>query len=231
MREIRYCLPVLATTAILSACAGNRSRGTATASSSTPTSITATAAPPPGGRGNARSGPASGGAIGRVGSVSTSSFALSTSAGVNLTVNTVPSTTYRKGARSTSASAVTTGQDVLVLGTTDGTTITATQIVVQRTHGSGSAAAPAAAVIPFQRGTPAARQVGQIPARYRQGSGTIISGTAATEATKAALGAYPGGLIDRVVQIADGEYEVHNIGVGWPHHIFIDQKFKFVGAD
>jgi hypothetical protein len=27
-----------------------------------------------------------------------------------------------------------------------------------------------------------------------------------------------------------GEYEVHYIGVNWPHHIFVNQDFKVVGA-
>jgi hypothetical protein len=87
-------------------------------------------------------------------------------------------------------------------------------------------------VIPFQRGSStASKQVGQIPANYSEGSGTIVSGTTANKATKAALAAYPGGVVDRVVKISDGEYEVHSIGVNWPHHIFVDQSFKVVGAN
>jgi hypothetical protein len=87
-------------------------------------------------------------------------------------------------------------------------------------------------VIPFQRGAPTtSKQVGQIPANYREGSGTIAGGTTANRATEAALAAYPGGVVDRVVQLSNGEYEVHNIGVNWPHHIFVDQDFKVVGAD
>jgi hypothetical protein len=73
-------------------------------------------------------------------------------------------------------------------------------------------------------------QVGEIPANYGQGSGTIISGTAASKATEAALAAYPGGVVDRVVKLSNGEYEVHNIGVNWPHHIFVSKSFKVVGA-
>jgi hypothetical protein len=65
------------------------------------------------------------------------------------------------------------------------------------------------------------KQVGEIPANYTQGSGTIVSGTKANAATEAALAAYPGGIVDRVVQLSNGEYEVHNIGVSWPHHIFV----------
>ena len=173
---------------------------------------------------NARSGPAAGGASGTVTSVTTSGFTMSTSAGQKVTVNEASSTTYQKGTSSTAASAVTTGESVLVLGTTSGTTITATQVVVQPTDGGGSAASAAAGVIPFQRGaTSASKQVGQIPADYSQGSGTIVSGTTANKATEAALSAYPGGVVDRVVKLSDGEYEVHYIGVNWPHHIFVNQ--------
>jgi hypothetical protein len=87
-------------------------------------------------------------------------------------------------------------------------------------------------VIPFQQGAPStSKQVGQIPANYTQGAGTIVGGMAATKATEAALAAYPGGVVDRVVQLSDGEYEVHNIGVNWPHHVFVTQDFQVVGAN
>jgi len=163
--------------------------------------------------------------------VSTSSFTMSTSAGVQVTVNEASSTSYQKGTSSASASAITTGEPVLVLGTTSGTTITAAQVVVQPT-GGGSATSSAAGVVPFQRGSATtSKQVGQIPPSYRQGSGTIVSGSAANKATEAALAAYPGGVVDRVVKLSNGEYEVHNIGVNWPHHIFVNQDFKVVGAD
>jgi hypothetical protein len=157
---------------------------------------------------------------------------MSTSAGQKVTINEASSTTYQKGTSSTSASAVATGDSVLVLGTTSGTTITATQVVVQPTNGGGSVASAAAGVVPFQRGaTSASKTVGQIPAGYRQGSGTIVSGTTANKATEAALSAYPGGVVDRVVKLSDGEYEVHYIGVNWPHHIFVNQDFTVVGAN
>ena len=173
-----------------------------------------------------------GGASGTVGTVSTSSFTMTTWAGQKVSVDEASSTTYQKGASPTSASAITTGEDVLVLGTTSGTTITATQVIVQPIEGSGSSASSAAGVIPFQPGAPStSKQVGQIPASYSQGSGTIVSGTTANQATEAALSAYPGGIVDRVVQLSTGEYEVHNIGVNWPHHIFVNQDFTVVGAN
>jgi hypothetical protein len=179
---------------------------------------------------NARSGPAAGGVVGTVTSVSTSSFTVSTSAGQKVTVKKASSTTYRKGTSATSASAVKKGKPVLVLGTTNGTTITAAQVVVQPVSG-GSATYSPSKVVPFKRGAPStSKQDGQIPANYSQGSGTIVSGTAANKATKAALAVYPGGVVDRVVKLSNGEYEVHNIGVNWPHHIFVNQSFKVVGA-
>ncbi|HVS04604.1 MAG TPA: hypothetical protein VHK65_00355 [Candidatus Dormibacteraeota bacterium] len=111
-------------------------------------------------------------------------------------------------------------------------TITATQVIVQPTGDGGSATSSAAGAIPFQRGAPtASKQVGQIPPNYRQGSGTIVSGTTANRATEAALAAYPGGVVDRVVKLSNGEYEVHYIGVNWPHHVFVNQDFTVVGAD
>jgi hypothetical protein len=118
-----------------------------------------------------------------------------------------------------------------VLGTVNGTAITAGQVIMQPTSSAGSATS-SAAVVPFQRGAPStSKQVGQIPPGYSQGSGTIVSGTSANTATEAALAAYPGGIVDRVVKLSNGEYEVHNIGVSWPHHIFVNQSFTVIGAD
>jgi hypothetical protein len=183
-----------------------------------------------GGGSNARSGPAAGGSSGTVDSVSKSSFTISTSAAQTVTVKKVSATRYEVGTRLTSASAVTKGESVLVLGITSGTTITASQVIVEPADSVGSTAA--SGVVPFQRGAAStSQQVGQIPADYSEGSGTIVSGTAANKATKAALAAYPGGIVDRVVKLSNGEYEVHNIGVNWPHHIFVNQDFKVIGAE
>jgi hypothetical protein len=207
---------------------------TATASNGSGAAATATSPAAPsgrpalGGRGfNARSGPAAGGAVGTVASVSGSSFTLSTSAGQTVAVNKASSTTYRKGTSSISANAIKKGESVLVLGTVSGPTITASQVIAQPTTTSA-----ATRVVPFQRGAPStSKQVGQIPATYTQGSGTIVSGTKANKATEAALAAFPGGIVDRVVKLSNGEYEVHNIGVNWPHHVFVNQSFKVVGAN
>jgi hypothetical protein len=110
------------------------------------------------------------------------------------------------------------------------TTIKATQVIVET--GGGSEPATAATVVPFQQGSPTtAKQAGTVPARYTEGSGTIVSGTAATKATEAALAAYPGGVVDRVVKLSNGDYEVHQIGVNWPHDVFVNQDFKVIGAE
>ncbi len=211
---------------IVSATATNSSAG-ATA----PASLSATSALPGRGGSNARSGPAAGGATGAVASAPGSSFTLTTSAGEMVTVKQVSSTRYRKRTSPIAASAIKKGESVLVLGTTDGATITASEIIVQPT-GSGSGTSAGSAVVAFQRGAPSAsKQVGQIPANYTEGVGTIAGGANANKATEAALAAYPGGIVDRVVKLGDGECEVHNIGVNWPHHIFVNQDFKVVGAD
>jgi hypothetical protein len=157
---------------------------------------------------------------------------MTTSAGQKVIVDEASSTTYEKGTSSTSASAITTGEPVLVLGTVNSTTITATQVTVQPAGSEGSAASSAAGVVPFKQGAPAtSKTVGQIPADYTQGSGTLASGTTANKATEAALAAYPGGVVDRVVELSGGQYEVHYIGVNWPHHIFVNQDFKVIGAN
>jgi hypothetical protein len=151
--------------------------------------------------------------------VSTSGFTLTTPGKQKVTVTKVsPATVVKKG------------KSVLVLGTVNGTTIIASKVISQAT--SGSAKSSEAGVVAFQQGTPSlAKQAGQIPANYSQGSGTIVSGKEANKATEAALAAYPGGIVDRVVKLSNGEYEVHNIGVNWPHHIFVKQNFKVAGAD
>ncbi|MFC4996226.1 hypothetical protein ACFPIJ_00085 [Dactylosporangium cerinum] len=111
-----------------------------------------------------------------------------------MTVNEASATTYQKGTSATSASAIAAGETVLVLGTTNGTTITATQGIVQPAGDYGSAASSAAGVVPFQRGAPTtAKQVGQIPANYTERSGTVVSATAANQATEASLAGFPGG--------------------------------------
>jgi membrane-bound inhibitor of C-type lysozyme len=163
-----------------------------------------------------------------VSSVSTSGFKLSTPAGEKVTVKETSSTKYEKATKSVSASAVTDGKTVLALGTTDNTMITATQVIVQP---ASSGSKTSSEVVAFKQGAPStSKQVGQIPASYKQGSGIIVGETTANKATKAALAAYPGGIVDRVVKLSNGEYEVHNIGVNWPHHIFVNQGFKVVGA-
>jgi hypothetical protein len=207
----------------------------AATSSSASTTAGASSSPaasssPSGGGSNARSGPAAGGSSGTITSVSSSGFTLTTATGEKVTIKEASSTTYEEGTSAATASAVTAGEPVLVLGTTDSTTITATQVIVQPPSTSGSN--PGGQVIGFSKGTKgSSEQVGQIPSDYTQGSGTIVSGTDATKATEAALAAYPGGVVDRVVAIGNGDYEVHYIGVNWPHHIFVNQNFQVIGAD
>jgi hypothetical protein len=199
-------------------------------SAASPPATSDSSAPDAGGP--ARSPPAEGGASGTVDSVSTPSFTMTTAAGQKVTVNETSSTIYQNGTSVTSPSAITTGGNVLVLGTVSSTTITATQVTLQPDDGGGSAASAAAGVIPFQQGAPSeSKQVGQIPADYSEGAGTIVSGTEADQATEVALAAYPGVVVDRAAQLGSGAYNVHCIGVNWPHHIFVDQDFNVTGAN
>ena len=216
---------------------GGGSYGIVTATSSgATTTATSSSHPFAGGSGsgasgsNARSGPAAGGAVGTVSSVSASGFTLTTSGNQKVTIKEASSTGYENGTRQASASAVTAGESVLVLGTTDNTTITATEVIVNPPSGGGTS--PGGQVIPYSQGEQGStQQVGQIPSDYSQGTGTIVSGTTADKATEAALAAYPGGIVDRVVAIGNGDYEVHYIGVNWPHHVFVNQDFQVIGAN
>jgi hypothetical protein len=101
-------------------------------------------------------------------------------------------------------------------------------------HASPTASANTPAVgkvVPFQPGQPTpATPVGQVPPNFVPGAGTNITGTAADKAKAAAMAAYPGGTVNRVVLLSDGEYSVHMIGVNWPHHVFVNQNFQVVGA-
>ena len=107
--------------------------------------------------------------------------------------------------------------------------------IVSATSGGGSdtaSAATAAEVIPFERGQPSpSKVVGQVPQGWSAGSGTPITGTAAAKATAAAVAAYPGGTVNRVVLLSSGDYNVHMIAVNWPHHVFVNKDFKVIGAE
>lgn len=72
--------------------------------------------------------------------------------------------------------------------------------------------------------------VGQVPQGWQSGSGTIITGAAADHAQAVAVAAYPGGTVNRVMQLADGSYAVHQISISWPHHVFVSADFQVTGA-
>ncbi|MEV6170861.1 hypothetical protein AB0L99_21840 [Streptomyces sp. NPDC051954] len=195
-------------------------------SSSAAAEATSSPAPGPTGGGPVAD-PSDGGATGIVDATSRAGFTMTTATGVQVTV-TVTSATKTVGAP---AKAVKEGASVLVLGTVDSATVDATRVVVQRGGDGGAAAAEAAGVIPFQQGTPSPdKSVGRIP-DYTEGEGTIINGTTACKAIQAAQTVVPGGINDRVVQLENGEYEVHNISVNWPHHTFVGKDFKVLGYE
>jgi hypothetical protein len=135
------------------------------------------------------------------------------------------------GTTTATPSEVTKGASVLVLGIVDSTTITASQVVLQPSKSAGAPSYTPSAVVAFTQGSPSkANKDGKVPTDYTEGSGTIVTGTAADQAAEVALATYPGGVVDRVVKLSDGEYEVHYIGVNWPHHVFVSTDFTVLGA-
>ena len=213
----------------LAACGGSSSTAATTSAATTTQTSTSTSSAKSSGGSNARSTNAAGGSLGKVTGVSASSFTVSTPTGEKVTIKKTSTTVYDKGTKKSAASAVTKGKTVLVIGKVNSTTITASQVIVGPTINLSKATAN---VIAFKSPNQSeAKTAGQIPASYKQGTGTIVSGTAATKATKAALTAYAGGVLDRVVRLSNSEYEVHHIGVNWPHHIFLTTNYKVVGAN
>jgi hypothetical protein len=211
---------------------------TSGSSSSTTTANTTSAGVPfagaSGGQGsNARSTNEPGGSAGTVSTVSSTGFTLTTTIGETITVNESSSTTYQNAtsgtATSSTASAVATGDGILVLGTVNGTTIAATQVTIEP---AGSPYTTASSdVTALQQGQQNTSQsYGTIPSDYTEGEGTIVDATTSDQAVTAALAEYPGGIVDRVVQLADGDYEVHDIGTNM-HHIFENSSFQVIGAN
>jgi hypothetical protein len=233
-RNAWITLAVLSTAAIgFTGCAATSQSAISTPTSSSTSAPAAAGHGLPGGGGgsNARSGPAEGGSSGTVTSVTSSGFTLTTVAGQKVTVKQGSSTTYENGTSAATASEVKKGASVLVLGMTNSTTITASLVSVQPPASSGTPSYTPSAVVPFSQGSPSkANKDGKVPTDYSEGSGTIVSGSAADKAGEVALAAYPGGVVDRVVKLSDGEYEVYYIGVSWPHHVFVTTVDRVVGA-
>jgi hypothetical protein len=175
------------------------------------------------------SGPADGGSTGIVATTFASGFTMTTATGIEVTVNETSSTRTVDGR----AGAVRKGTSVLVLGLDNsGATITADWVVIQPHGDGGAAAAKAHGVIPFESGVPSpAQSVGTIPASYTQGVGTLVSGIQAYIPVAVAQAVFPGGVVDRVVSLSDGSYEVHNISINWPHHVFVSKDFMYLGAE
>lgn len=74
------------------------------------------------------------------------------------------------------------------------------------------------------------QETGHVPAGWQPGSGTIITGAAADKAKAAAVAEYPGGTVNRVLQLSDGSYAVHRIDVPAPHHVFVSKDFTVTGT-
>jgi hypothetical protein len=192
-----------------------------------PGTATAATTPPTTGGGPV-TGPEDGGATGLVASTFASGFTITTATGVQVTVNETTSTRTVGG----KPSDLRVGTSVLVLGLDDTATITADWVVIQPHGDGGAAAAKTHGVVPFEPGVPSPTQsVGTIPTSYTQGAGTLVSGIQAWIPVTVAQIVFPGGIVDRVVLLSDGSYEVHNISINWPHHVFVSKDFVFLGAE
>ena len=77
---------------------------------------------------------------------------------------------------------------------------------------------------------PNQRVEGKVPEGWRPGTGTIITGADADKAKAAAVAKYPGGTVNRVLELSDGSYAVHMIKIRWPHHVFVSKNFEVTGA-
>ncbi|HTI66211.1 MAG TPA: hypothetical protein VL460_01550 [Caulobacteraceae bacterium] len=204
--------------------------------------------PPGAQQGAQRAPPSIGGIVGTVESLTPTSFVVALSPGRVATVEQSAATVYRNGPKTAKANIVKKGERVVVIGLATvgmrdaGTTVKADLVIahpatvakanVSEGNGARPAGPPGAAgAVPFQAGVaPVERSVGKIPANYVQGEGTIIQGAEANKAIEVALANWTGGVVNRVVKLSTGEYEVHNVGVAWPHHIFVDKSFKYLGA-
>jgi hypothetical protein len=71
---------------------------------------------------------------------------------------------------------------------------------------------------------------GQVPQAWHPGSGNPVTGAAADQAKAAATAMFPGGTVNRVLQLSDGSYAVHIIGTSGPHHVFVSTGFTVTGA-
>jgi hypothetical protein len=205
----------------------------AAAPTACPSASASPAPTPSASNGAPHAAPADGGATGLITSTSSSGFTLQTWTGVNVTVDTSGSTKVSGGPAKDLAA---TGTSLLVFGLVDAesgaTTITAADIEIQRHGDGGAAAGKADGVLPTVTGEAAPTTVvGVVPCDYTQGVGTLVSGDRALKAVEAAQAVYPGGVVDRVVQLSEGNYEVHNFAIQWPHHVFETTNFKVEGAN
>jgi hypothetical protein len=223
---------VLAGAGVASA-APSTSSASAASPSAVPTCPPATPGTPPAGSGAPQTAPADGGATGIITSVSASGFTLQTWLGVQVAVDTSTSTKVTGGP---AKDLETTGTSVLALGLVSSTggaaTITAAEIQIQEHGDGGAAVGKADGVLPTVTGQASPTTiVGGVPCDYTEGVGTLVSGDQAYKAVEAAQALYPGGVVDRVVELSEGNYEVHNFADLWPHHVFLTSNYKFIGAN
>jgi hypothetical protein len=100
--------------------------------------------------------------------------------------------------------------------------------IVNSNAGNTSGTASAAPHAQSAHGGPS--PAGEVPQNWSPGTGTVITGAAADNAKAVAVAKYPGGTVNRVLQLSDGSYAVHRIGTPAPHHVFVNKDFKVTGT-
>jgi hypothetical protein len=111
----------------------------------------------------------------------------------------------------------------ITAGTAAAVVIVLGGVAIGRT-GSGSSASATPGGAP-DGGGPGIMQGGGGP-----GAGAAITGTTATKVKDAALAKYPGGTVERVMQLPDGSYVVHVITGKGEVHVLVSKAFKVTGT-
>jgi hypothetical protein len=95
-------------------------------------------------------------------------------------------------------------------------------VAIGRT-GSGSSASATG-------GPPGGGRPGNFQGGGPGGGGAAVTGTTATKVKNAALAKYPGGTVERVMQLPDGSYVVHVMTGSTEVHVLVSKAFKVTGT-
>ena len=186
-----------------------------------------------GGGSNARSGPAAGGSSGTISSVSSSGFTLTTASRPegdhqgdvlhHLRERHKPGLGQRRHHRRTAS---------WCWGPPTARPSPPPRSSWQPPSSSASSPGGQVIALPAGRAGLHVEQVGQIPAELHAGVGDDRQRH--RPRTRRPRPRWPptrAASSTGLCKLSNGQYEVHYIGVNWPHHIFVNQDFQVIGAD